>query len=156
ITLGTFSLGATASIHTPSVTLPSAPVQPSSSSSVPITVSDTTGPDNTPAQASDLTPNTINLNYLINQPDLDYWQISVPAPAQLALSLSTLPPDFDLVLYSPSVAPLRGQAEQTLAPVSESTPSLTPGADSQSPVPSGDVPLDRTLAVYAVSANRGT
>ncbi len=146
ITLGSYL--ATASAVTGS--------NPPSTASTQLTVTESPDNDGTPATATPLLPDNINLSYLNAAAQLDHWAIAVPDGAQLSLSLSNLPADYDMVLYSPSVAPLRAAPQQVLPPVTDNQPTLTPGADAQPPPVTGDVPLDPTLSAYAIAATRGT
>src|SRR5262249_34041079 len=85
----------------------------------------------------------------------DWWTITVPQGNELALSLSNLPADYDLSLFSPVVTPLQAASQQ--AP---SVSDAVPTASSNVQPPAGGNEVDVTAPdgyqLYAVSANRGT
>ncbi len=137
-----------------SVTVTSGSV--SSSDSTSVNVLDGDQPDGTPAEATPIDTASLNLGHISAAGASDYWQIPVYQGDELALSLSNLPADYDLALYSPSGSSLQGAPVQELPGVTDAPPSLsavsqpTPGAtELNQEAPPG-------YQTYAVSDNRGT
>ena len=128
----------------------------SSNASTSVNVLDGDQPDGTPADATPIDTASLNLGHISAPGAVGYWQIPVSQGDELALSLSNLPADYDLALYSPSGSSLQGSPVQELPGVTDAPPSLTavsqpaPGAtELNQDAPSG-------FQTYAVSDNRGT
>jgi len=140
----------------------------SSSAAATVQVVDGLEPDSTQANATPLMTGDesagtgwLNMGYLTSATDTNLWSVTVSpqqAGDELALSLSNLPADYDLVLYAPSgdSQQLQGTPAQQAPTVTDAPPSLTPVA--QPDQTASDVPLNPPsgYSVFAESANRGT
>ncbi|HEY2813578.1 MAG TPA: hypothetical protein VGJ03_08960 [Acidimicrobiales bacterium] len=120
-----------------------------------IVVADLTDPGGTVATSAPLTPDTIRIGYVGHAGDTDVYSLQVPDGAFLSLSLSNLPIDADLRLYSPPAAPIRNAPTKTVPNVPDAPSSLALGESDATPQTAQDVP-DIGLPIYATSAHRGT
>jgi CSLREA domain-containing protein len=93
--------------------------------------------------------------------DRDIYTFTVPGGStetRASIILSNLPADFDLVLYGPTDANLRGPTTETLNPVDDTQYSIYGANTSLAPDLQNDVPLTPPpgMGVVQVSAQRGT
>lgn len=85
---------------TPTMT-PSPTLTPSATPTPSPTPFDTYEPNNSFDQAGTLTPEIPAISYISYPSDRDYFKFTVSGPATLYVSLTNLPTDYDLYLYSP-------------------------------------------------------
>jgi hypothetical protein len=126
-----------------------------SSDSASVNVIDGEEPDNTAATATPLDPGTppgaggnLNIGYLTSKGDLNDWAVTVSQGEELALALTNLPASYDLELFGPSGAELQATPDQSVPGVSDSLPSITPGATTES------TPGSQDLAVTAPAGDQ--
>ena len=112
------------------------------------------GPD--AAHAVTFFPNHLVLGYLNGPSDSDWWSVSVAPGSELALSLSNLPADYDMALFSPATVPLQSGPTTVSPGVTDSAPTV--GGQSEAPPTSNDInaAAPSGYQLYAVSQNRGT
>jgi hypothetical protein len=102
-----------------------------------------------------LSPDTITLGYIPQPATTDWFSLNVAAGQELSLSLSNLPADYDLTLYSPPPAQIQNAPVQILPPVQDPPSTENPDSAVTPPVPAQDLSTVN-LPVYAISDNRGT
>jgi hypothetical protein len=109
-----------------------------------------------------MTSGDLNLAHMSRSGDVDLYSFTVPNDSSLRGSvakilLSNLPADYDLVVYAPAFASLRGDPEQRMAAIDEYTVGLAPSADAFAADVAQDIPLEPPAgtAVAAVSSRRG-
>ena len=90
---------------------------------------------------SPATQGDLNIGYLTSPGSLNDWTVTVPQGAELSLALSNLPATYDLELFGPSGQQLQGAPTQTLAGVTDSVPTITPGTTTESTPGSQDLPV---------------
>ncbi|HMD45757.1 MAG TPA: PKD domain-containing protein, partial [Acidimicrobiales bacterium] len=167
LTVGTHQLAVRANagigLGTAGASITATTASSTSSAAAPVDVVDGLQPDSTTATATPLATGNeqlgtgyLNLGYLTSTSDTNLWSVPVGQGEELALSLSNLPADYDMVLYSPLGQQLQGTPTQQAPTVIDAPPSLTPV--NQPDTPTTDVPLNPPAGyqVFAVSANRGT
>ncbi|HEX9257999.1 MAG TPA: C25 family cysteine peptidase, partial [Acidimicrobiales bacterium] len=114
---------------------------------------------NSGSQQPPLDTSKLFVSYISSPGDVDVFTLTVDAPDQtLELSLGNLRQDYDLVLYGPSPAPLRGTPAQSVLPLDDQVLPADPEAASPTPDLQRDVPLTPPGAgagVLAVAASRG-
>ena len=99
------------------------------------------------------TNGNLNIGYLTGPANLNDWAIlNVPQGAELSLALTNLPATFDLELFGPGGQQLQGAPSQTISGVTDTVPSVTPGATTEATPGSQDLPVtpppgDQLLAV---------
>ena len=103
-----------------------------------------------------LAPDTITLGYIPQAATTDWFSLNVAAGQELSLSLSNLPADYDLTLYSPAATPDPERAgPQILPPVADPPSTENPDNATTPPIAAQDLSTVN-LPVYAISDNRGT
>jgi Tol biopolymer transport system component len=110
-----------------------------------------------PETAQPAQPDTLYLGYTSSGSDRDYFQVQAAAGEQLTIHLSHLNVDDDLVVYGPTIAPLRTPHPGAEAPAAGDVPfELGQRTQSISPEALSDVPQDALgQTVLDVSDNRG-
>ncbi|MGA2210400.1 MAG: Ig-like domain-containing protein [Acidimicrobiales bacterium] len=126
-----------------------------SSASASVNVIDGEEPDDTAALATPLDPGTppgaggnLNIGYLTSKGDVNDWAVTVTQGEELALALTNLPATYDLELFGPDGQQLQTAPDQSVPGVSDSLPSITPGATSES------TPGSQDLAVTAPAGDQ--
>lgn len=113
----------------------------------------------TPASARAIAPATLYLGYTPNGSDRDYFSLPLPAAGtQVTIHLSHLHVDDDLVVFGPTVAPLRDPKPTVAATVAPNvTPDLQQRTQAIQPEVLADVPQAPPAgqSVIGVSDNRG-
>jgi hypothetical protein len=112
-------------------------------------------PYHSQATPQPLAPDTITIGYIPQSAMTDWFSLNVSAGQELSLSLTNLPADYDLTLYSPAQTQLQNAPVRILPPVPDPPASSNPDAATVSPVPAQDLST-ANLPVYAISDNRGT
>jgi hypothetical protein len=110
-----------------------------------------------PGSAQPVQPDTLYLGYTSSGSDRDYFQVHANAGEQLTIHLSHLSVDDDLVIYGPSIAPLRTPHPGAQAPAAGDVPfELGQRTQSITPEALTDVPQAAlSQPVLDVSDNRG-
>jgi Tol biopolymer transport system component len=110
-----------------------------------------------PESAQTAQPDTLYLGYTSSGSDRDYFQVQAAAGEQLTIHLSHLSVDDDLVIYGPTIAPLRSPHPGAEAPAAGDVPfELGQRTQSITPEALTDVPQDALgQPVLDVSDNRG-
>ena len=108
-----------------------------------------------PSTASTLQPDSLNVSFITAPNTSAYWDINVPAGDSLALDLSDLPADYDMVLYGPPTTQLSSTPQQTTAGVTDTPPADQSTAGQQNAPAQGSLPILSTLPVQAISSDRG-
>jgi CSLREA domain-containing protein len=129
------------------------------SAPVSVQVGDTFEPNDTPAQAADLRPDSLVFSFVARADDVDYFRFPAPAPgSRVVVHLSHLSSDADLVLYDPVSAPLRPQPPLRAPPSGTILPDdgfdLAHLDGVLQPERLQDVPLVQGRRVAGVSINR--
>jgi len=98
------------------------------------------------------TSGNLSIGYLTAPGDLDEWAVTVAQGAELSLALTNLPAAYDLELFGPSTQPTLPAATRSIGGVTDTLPSVTPGATTEATPGSQDIPVtpppgDRLLAV---------
>jgi hypothetical protein len=119
-----------------------------SSASASVDVVDGEEPDNTAATATPLTPGdtsgdggNLNIGYLTSAGDLNDWAVAVSQGQELSVALTNLPANYDLELFGPGPPQLQTAPLDSLPGVSDTVPSVTPGATSEATPGSQDIPV---------------
>src|SRR5262249_27046491 len=125
-------------------------------SSVSVDVVDSKEPDGSADSARSVTPDALNVSYLNSPGDSDWRFINVDQGDELALTLSNLPADYDLALFTVSPPALQSATAQPVPSVSDVSPAA--GTTSQPSAGSNEIDLTPPpgYQLFAVSANRGT
>ncbi len=110
-----------------------------------------------PQTAQPAQPDTLYLGYTSSGSDRDYFQVHAAPGEQLTIHLSHLNVDDDLVIYGPTIAPLRTPHPGAEAPTAGEVPfELGQRTQSISPEALADVPQDALgQTALDVSDNRG-
>ena len=110
-----------------------------------------------PQTAQPAQPDTLYLGYTSSGSDRDFFQVQAAAGEQLTIHLSHLKVDDDLVIYGPTIAPLRTPHPGAEAPAAGDVPfELGQRTQSITPEALNDVPQDALgQPVLDVSDNRG-
>jgi Tol biopolymer transport system component len=110
-----------------------------------------------PGTAQPAQPDTLYLGYTSSGSDRDYFQVQAAAGEQLTIHLSHLNVDDDLVVYGPTIAPLRTPHPGAEAPAAGDVPfELGQRTQSITPEALADVPQDALgQPALDVSDNRG-
>ncbi|MEM9655453.1 MAG: hypothetical protein AAGA65_25405, partial [Actinomycetota bacterium] len=99
---------------------------------------------------------TIYASHIGDADDVDLYRIDLDAGSRLAVSLSDLPADFDLVVYGPPAQPVSDQpALRQLNPTEVPDVTLDPTENDSGGAVLQDVPL-QDLPIVGVSNNRDT
>ncbi len=116
-------------------------------------------PNNVPAQAVQVTQDVIYLVHIPSDTDIDLFSVDLLENDALAVDLSGLPADFDLVLYRENNAPAGSTALTRVAPGDALIPVIDPDADGTESVPDQGFPrLDLiypNLSLVEISNSRG-
>ena len=115
-------------------------------------------PNGQPALATTLDRDTLYLTHVASAGDEDWFAIPVAQGEQLSLILSNLGADFDMALFGPAPARLRGLPDGSLVPVADGGRSLlaegvVPAVQTLDDV---DVVAPAGLGLFGLGANRGT
>ena len=110
-----------------------------------------------PQTAQPAQPDTLYLGYTSSGSDRDYFQVHAAPGEQLTIHLSHLNVDDDLVIYGPTIAPLRTPHPGAEAPTAGEVPfELGQRTQSITPEALADVPQDALgQTALDVSDNRG-
>ncbi len=114
-------------------------------------------PNDTVAQATPIEPSRLYLSQLQAPGDVDVFSITVPAGAQLSVSLANLPADFDLALFAPvGGGTLRQSTSRSIVPgVDPELDGVNAPVVDQAPV-AQDIGLVVGRPLYASSTRRET
>ncbi len=105
----------------------------------------------------DVVSDTIYASHIATADDIDLYRVDLTAGSRLAVSLSDLPADFDLVVYGPPAAPITVQPPlRQLNPTEVPDVGLEAAANDSGGAVLQDVPLLADLPVVDVSTNRDT
>ena len=99
------------------------------------------------------------LTHLASATDVDWFRIPVAQGEQLSVYLSNLPADYDLLLYGPAKAPLRGTPSRVLPPSPDGGWSLLGEENAANALVAADIattPPSDDWELYGVSSRRGT
>ena len=115
-------------------------------------------PNDQPGLATTLDRDTLYLTHVASAGDEDWFAIPVAQGEQLSLILSNLGADFDMALFGPAPARLRGLPDGSLVPVADGGRSLlaegvVPAVQTLDDV---DVVAPAGLGLFGLGANRGT
>jgi Tol biopolymer transport system component len=153
--------GTTLGPATPKLAVAAASGTPRPPRAAPVNVQETFEPNNDPATAPVIGPDTLYLSYLTSATDTDYFRVTVPSTGtRTTIHLSHLPEDYDLVVYGrqgvePLVAP--GNAPPLETPVlGDSGASITHLTDALQAETLDDLTLLSDRRVLGVSAFRTT
>jgi hypothetical protein len=154
IQLGTVSAGAKVLLSGEVPTTVATAPTPASTS-----LTQTFAGDGSPATATTVAPDTLYLGYTPNGSDRDYFSLPLPAAGtQVTVHLGHLKVDDDLVVFAPTVDPLRVPKPGTAATVAPNvSPNLQQRTQAIQPEVLGDVPQTPPSgqSVVGVSDNRG-
>ena len=99
------------------------------------------------------------LTHLASATDVDWFRIPVAQGEQLSVYLANLPADYDVLLYGPAKAPLRGTPSRVLPPSPDGGLSLIGAENATNALVGADIvttPPNDDWELYAVSSRRGT
>ncbi len=99
------------------------------------------------------------LTHLASATDVDWFRIPVAQGEQLSVYLANLPADYDVLLYGPAQAPLRGTPSRVLPPSPDGGLSLIGAENATNALVAADIvttPPNDDWELYAVSSRRGT
>ena len=91
--------------------------------------------------------------------DVDWFDLDIAQGEKLSVYLSNLPADYDVLLYGPARAPLRGAPSRTLPPSPDGGLSLLGENNAVNAIVGQDIPTAPPTAdwqLYGVSSRRGT
>ena len=133
---------------------------PKTSNNVPVTVTDASlEPNDTPATATPIASDTLNLGYVTSASDVDYFTVPTSPGERLIVHLSHLQFDGDVVVYGQAQQQLRSSPVATVpvATVQVGDQGTGPGAatSTQAPQNLADAPR-ANLPLLGASLNRGT
>ena len=111
-------------------------------------------PNNTIAQATIASVDTIYVTHLSSSDDVDFYSLeNVAGGSIISATLANLPADYDLVVYGPVRAPLRGEPERNVIGVEDAPLDLLLPDETQPEVIEDIEFADRP--VVALSTSRG-
>ena len=99
------------------------------------------------------------LTHLASATDVDWFRLPVAQGEQLSVYLANLPADYDVLLYGPARAPLRGTPSRVLPPSPDGGVSLIGAENATNALVAADIvttPPNDDWELYAVSSRRGT
>jgi hypothetical protein len=107
--------------------------------------------------ATPIATDTLYLTHLATVGDQDWFSLPVNQGERLSLIVSNLTSDFDLTLFGPTAAPLRGTPDGSLAPAADGGRSLLAQGTVPGVAPADDIDLTAPsgTSLVAVSAHRG-
>ena len=91
--------------------------------------------------------------------DVDWFDLDIAQGEKLSVYLSNLPADYDVLLYGPARAPLRGAPSRTLPPSPDGGVSLLGENNAVNAIVGQDIataPPSADWQLYGVSSRRGT
>ena len=117
------------------------------------------GPNNAPDTAPDVAPNSVTASFLDHEEDIDWYKVHVDQPgSRILVTLSHLPTDGDIALYGPPGASPTAFPESGVPLSGQIVGDAGSGVSNQDqvlqPQVLQDVPLDPSLPLRSVSANR--
>ena len=128
-------------------------------SSTLISVNEAFEPNDTPPGIEAI-EDTLYLVHISSSSDVDLFYVDIFENDQIAIDLSGLPADFDVVLYSESTGPVSSTALTGTAGGDPLVPVLDPDADGTETLPDQSFPrLDLendTISLVEISNSRGT
>ena len=123
--------------------------------SPPVSVNEAFEPNDDPAHATPIEPQTLYLSTILHAGDVDYFHFTAQAGARIRVTLGNSAADFDLALWRPPAGTGPSGPPLGSATVDDTGLDLNAGAHTLEPETPQDVPqIGRPLA--GVSANRGT
>ncbi len=109
-------------------------------------------PNDNTDNATAVETDTVYVSHLSSAADVDVFSVSLEAGARLALSLSDLPDDYDLVVFGPNDEPLVPLGEQEIVPTEPPTQVGFAGSEnSNKPGSLADLPRQGNLPIISVS-----
>jgi len=126
-----------------------------SASATTVTVTEAYEPNDALGDAGivDVATDTIYVSHIGEEADIDLYSITLDAGARLAVSLSSLPADYDLVVYGPPSEPLVPLSLKQIDPTESPVLGLDPSETSSGNVSADEIVLQE-LPIAGLSTNR--